>query len=407
MVNIKAKFNINIYFLNNILGLFLLFFGVFDTARNYTKLPIEFGYLKDISVYLLVLINIRHLKVHSIWLVGVLIIMLLVSPFGLFYNDMYISDFIVYYLKFLEIPLMLLIFYNFNKIFSYKIKFYFKAYIVLAVLLSLINVFGYFVPNPIVSVNLANENMDPTLYKGRITVGQPAIAIFPVIFAYCYFLINSNKVKNLIISFVLFVLIFLSTSNTGIIAAILCSLIIFCLSKAKVKLNLLFLAIIVLLVFSLSYKTINQIIDISMYTDKIISIINGGSDSSMNLRFNHWQEGFKNTDNMLKMLFGNGIFGYIRNNQKIDIENTYVSTILCYGIIGFLMLVFGLILYSISIINVRKYNKKIMIFSLCTLVIFFLHFLTLDIYFCYTLYFPLGMFVFMIKDTRHNFYVRC
>ena len=35
--------------INSFLGIVILLFGIFDTARNYTLLPIWFGYIKDIA----------------------------------------------------------------------------------------------------------------------------------------------------------------------------------------------------------------------------------------------------------------------------------------------------------------------------------------------------------------------
>ncbi len=392
------KKKVSLKMINNVLGIVLLFFGVFDTTRNYTLLPVSFGYLKDIAIYLLFFINIFSIRFKSVWVGVVFLAIFIVSPLGLHYSGLEFQKFIIYYIKYLEVPLLLIIFMNFKIIFSYSINNYFKIYIAMALILAFINVFGYYVENPIVGVHLANENMNPDLYKGRITVGQPPLAIFPVLFAFCYFLINCHKIRNIFIAGVLLILIFLSTSNTGLIAVVLCSILIFFLSRGKGKINIITCASIFIFCFILVSPYLLSIIDISMYTNKIISVLNGGSDVSLNVRRVHWKQALDNIAGFFNVIFGSGIFGYIRDGIIFDIENTYVLVFMCYGVLGVIILLFGVIKVFIIIKNIIDNRKKTLLF--CALIIFILHFLTLDIFFCYMLYFSLGMFIQLAKDAK-------
>ena len=48
-----------IRYINDLLFYILLFFGLFDAARNYTPLPEWIGYSKDIAIFLLYVLNCR------------------------------------------------------------------------------------------------------------------------------------------------------------------------------------------------------------------------------------------------------------------------------------------------------------------------------------------------------------
>lgn len=408
-INIKSLLKVNkikkikiknaLLKINNVLGIILLFFGVFDTTRNYTLLPVSFGYLKDIAVYLLFILNINKIKLKNPIITLITIVMVVISPLGFLFNGLDVLEFAKYLMKYMEIPLLLLIFLNFKSIFSYNIKEYFKWYILLALALSFINVFGYFVPNKIVSVDLANANMNRDMYKGRITVGQPALAIFPVLFAYCYYLINCNKLKKIFLPLILLALIFISTANTGIVAIIICSIIILLFSKNRHYIYIYLFSLLIISIVSLPFLI--SLIDVSMYTNKILSIISGGNDPSVDYRIMHWIQAFKNND-FLKYIFGSGAVGYIRNGDNFAIENTYVLIFLCYGCIGAILFLISIFKCLLKVFNLKKISTKNFIFLFCVIIIYLLHFITLDIFYCYMLYFPIGMYIAIYQDAKWN-----
>ena len=53
---------IEIRYINDLLFYILLFFGLFDAARNYTPLPEWIGYSKDIAIFLLYVLNCRKVR---------------------------------------------------------------------------------------------------------------------------------------------------------------------------------------------------------------------------------------------------------------------------------------------------------------------------------------------------------
>lgn len=387
---------------NEVLLWVLLFFGLFDTARNYTMLPIAFGYLKDIAVYLLFFLNIGRIKFQRSLGVGFylwFLVVLLGTPAGFIFSGYNRTSILIACFKFVEFFLLTLVFTNWDKIFHVDMSKFIRKYICGSLILCFINVFGYFVDNPIVSRTLANSNMNPDLYAGRITVGQPAVAIFPVIISLIYLMTTfEKKASDKCFIIIFLVCIVFATSNTGILAvAISLALIylcgIFLVKDERMRKRLLFFAVLVLVCFMFLFSSNNETLAeiLSFYTNKIGKYFIGSTDSMMDLRHNHWEEALT-AMNPVNYIFGRGAYGYISSNEVFPIENTYRITFLMYGIVGVCSLIIFLIDWFIKMCQRVRTEWHSGIFGMCLLVVFTFHMYTLDIYLLYTLFFAMALF---------------
>lgn len=400
--------------LNNVLLFILLFFGLFDVARSYTKLPIAFGYLKDITIYILVIINISRLylpknlgKGFYLWAFAVIAFSLL----GFFNSNYSVKSIAIAWFKFSEIFLLILLFFNWDRIFLINFDNFIKFYIGGSLLLCFVNIFGYFVDNPIVSVNMPNANMPAGHYGGRITVGQPPLAIFPVLLSFIYLMIYAEDFKNRLLCGIFLVCIILSTSNTGIIsvAAVCLLLLVLALlnpSMKNVKKNLLFIIGFSCMVFVLAYCVAHDF-TVSMlerYFNKLGQYLYGASDPSMDIRHVHWQTGLSSMQ-PLDCLIGRGAYGYI-TDELYPIENTFIITFLMYGIVGLVGMI-GFFIHQLfrSVLLFHKHKTKKSLLWFCILITFLFHLYTLDLYLCYTMFFSLALFAAYCnyQNRRHEF----
>jgi len=83
--------------INKYLIYIILFFSVFDTARNYTYLPAAFGYIKEIAIVIISFFMFRR-KIYfpsgfGIWFGIFWIYFLIISPLGFFNNSIYSISF--------------------------------------------------------------------------------------------------------------------------------------------------------------------------------------------------------------------------------------------------------------------------------------------------------------------------
>lgn len=388
--------------LNSFLLFILLFFGLFDVARNYTKLLISFGYLKDMAIYILFIINLSIIKFPKriggffyLWAASAICF----SVLGFFNANYSMRELLIACFKFLEIFILVLLFFNWDCIFSVRLDKFIKYYIIGAILLCFVNVFGYFVDNPIVSVNMPNANMPEGHYGGRVTVGQPPIAIFPVLLAFIYLMIYASNAKERILLVVFMFCIFMATSNTGLLAVsfIFIILIIYAFlnHQAKnIKLNLLLFIVVCISGVALAYFIFPNMTEniINQYINKIGKYLSGSSDASMDIRVMHWQMGL-DTMSGVDYFFGRGVYGYIKNGFY-PIENTFVITFLMYGAIGTLGMVgFFVQMLYFALGRLNRFQTKNSVFFVCVIVVFLMHMFTLDLYMCYTLYFSLTFFI--------------
>lgn len=381
----------------------LLFFALFDSARNYTVLPSFFGYIKDICVYALLLLNIEKIKFplylgksFYIWM----IIIIVFTPLGfLFCPTVFRSTVLIYCFKFPEIFILFLIFFNWKNIISVPLEKFIYQYVYGALLLCFVNIFGYYVKNPFISIYIG-KFAGRELYRGRITVGQPAVAIFPVILAFVFLVFFAHKVKDYFLLMIYLICIIIATSNTGIVSifsVIIITFFSFLIQRKKVSLKTIFTTggiIIVMggfLIYAYNYiEAFHSIV--ALYSEKILSYLHSGNDLSMNVRKNNWNNALNSISGFNKII-GRGAMGYIATAKSTTlVENTYILTYVMYGVLGIVsMMIFFIQQLFKSIKNVMKRNKE-SLFLLCIIIVYLLHFYTLDLYLLFMLYFPLAMF---------------
>lgn len=388
---------------NNILLWILLFFGLFDTARNYTYLPIFVGYLKDIAVYLLLFLNIGNIKINlkiGLAFYFCFFLVALTTPLGFLYSEYDKTKILIACFKYTEFFVLVILFLNWNRIFSTDVHKFVKSYVLGSFVLCFVNIVGYYVPNPIVSVHLANSNMIFGQYGGRVTVGQPPVAIFPVIISSIYILINMETKKQMF-SFLFFLLcIFIAISNTGIVAEVVSITIVLIYAITISNLvrlkNYLFYSILCLLFGSIIFYMFcsSYFADgMYLYESKILKFLSGNTDLQMDIRRSHWEDAFSTLEG-IELFFGRGAYGYVVGNNSFLIENTFVSTFVQFGLFSFLfMIVFWIRQCFFFLEKLLKEKSKDSLFCFCVACIILLHNYTLDSYLCFTMYFAAALFV--------------
>lgn len=394
--------------INKVLSYILLFFGLFDCARNYTPLPIAFGYLKDICIYAIFIINIKKIKLSPVLGYGGMLWMILVlffSPVGFIYAKVEPSEIAISWFKYLEFFLLMLIFYNFRDIFRSDIDHYVQAYIKGGLLLCFVNVFGYFVDNPIVSAKRPNENIGVYQWQGRISVGQPAVAVIPLIISSLWLLICGKRPKDKVYAIIYIICIFLANSNTGIASLAGCIVIIivyelFLKSGKTVSFKKLVYAISTCILLALVIFTIiNALSDVIMptlnlYFERFNSFFMG-SDAGMSLRIGRKYDAFKEF-NLYQFITGMGIYGFTSKMGNV-IENSYLRYTLEYGILGLISIImfFGqfIVKSGSTLLCKKSSNTKNSLFLLCITIVFMLHMYTLDLFTVYTLYYSAALFL--------------
>ena len=393
--------------INKALSYILLFFGLFDCARNYTPLPIAFGYLKDICVYALFFINIKKIKATSVLGLGGKLWMILVifySPIGFFNASIDPIEIVISWFKYLEFFLLMLIFCNFKEIFKSDIVNFVHMYIKGSLILCFINVFGYFVDNPIVSAKRPNVNIGVYQWQGRISVGQPAVAAFPLIISFLWLLIFGKRLKEKICAILYLICIFLANSNTGIASLVFCLVIILIyslfLKRKNLSINKLLYSILSCILLALVIFTVIKMLSsiikpvLNLYFDRFNGFFTG-SDRSMILRNNRKSSALK-VFSTFQFATGMGIYGYTSKMASI-IENSYLRYTLEYGLLGLLSIIiffFRFIVKSIlSLLDRKNTNPQISLFLLCITIVYISHLYTLDLFTIYMLYFSLALFL--------------
>ena len=280
-MRIKVKGSCTI---NQICWYILLFFGLFDSARNYTYLPFWFGYLKDGTIFLLIIFNLKKIKLKKVSgkLFYVMFLIICALSFqGFFYSRYNWTEVLIGIIKYMEFFFLILLFLNWDSVFSISMSKAVRQYVYIGVpILIAVNIIGYYIPNPIVSRTIWNGKLAYGYYGGRITVGQPPIAIYPVIMAYIYLLIYDRNYKRLLIYLAA---IIMAVSNTGLVAVVMVMSVIFLyeefISKER-KLSrkyFYFLAVIIIgafLIFPLFKERFSQ--QWELYQKKIIAVLRGG-----------------------------------------------------------------------------------------------------------------------------------
>lgn len=384
--------------INKYLIYILLFFSVFDTARNYTYLPAAFGYIKEVAIAIISFFMFRK-KVYfpkgfKKWFGVFLIYFLVISPLGFFNNTIHsLLQLIVYFIKYLEFFLLFVIFYNLEDIANITYKKCVVIYINMALILLLVNIVGYYVPNPIVSRHI-NPRLAQGYYANRITVGQPPISVYPMIISFIYLLYDS-KMGNKKYIFMLCNLIgiFISVSSTGILSVLVIILVYMCIilkkiwKKIKITRKKLSTYFIIFLFFGLGVYIFMSasVFDTQKQfaAERIGRVINGTleKDVSLNVRANKAEIVIQKMSFGQK-IFGTGIYGYCNDDVQGNLENTYMNLYAMYGVIGLTMFIMMFAENFLYIIKISRKSKKIYNNSLTIIllnIVFLMHAYTLDV----------------------------
>jgi len=405
ITEIDYKGKISIKKFNDVLLQLLVWLIVFDSARNYTYLPDAFGYLKDVIMiwFIIWLLINRKLKFPKMGIAFYLLMFLVCfySWIGIF-NSNGISKLtiVIYIVKNIGFFIAIIVFWNLDKIIDYKYSKYINLYLTLSLVLVAVNIFGYFVPNPIVGRSI-DIHIGNGYYQNRISVGQPSIAVFPMIISYFYtfLFVKEKKVLKMII-YILGIVIAIST--TGILTIVVGQIIILFFSNnmSKDTIRKLYKFIITLLL--VGFVLWLMIKDTEVYQNayemlyiKLSAFFTGNyTDLSMVTRNNKFEVARRTMKTLGEKVFGRGAYGYYTNNSQIgNIENTYRSVFLAYGYFG----EFVFILFWIKNIGNNLYKfingKNIVnLFIAILCIIYMLHAYTLDILYTSTILLSFGLF---------------
>lgn len=388
-------------FINQLCWYILLFFGLFDAARNYTYLPFWFGYLKDIAIFTLLLFNIQNIKIRKdlgIMFYIMICLIFLQSFQGILSSRLSIIDILFGTIKYLEFFILVLLFRNWNSIFSISLNHALKQYVYIGVpILIAVNIIGYYIPNPIVSRLIWNGRVAKGFYGGRITVGQPPIAIYPVLISFIYLLIYDKRVLRLAIYLGA---IILALSNTGVLALIIVTIIIgiyeiFMSNNRKETRKFL----VIMCLFSVMAITVQPIIEAILpnhdilYTARIDNFLRG-KDLSMSGRELHWEKAMGRLDSVWNKIFGKGMYGYYDwINSYNNIENMYVTMYCAFGLVGIITWIFMWIIFlKKDFLKILKYRDRDMLMSICLIIVYLIHMYTLDTMIVYTITLNFALF---------------
>ncbi len=397
---------------NNILVYIILFFTIFGSAYNYTYFPSFLSYLKDFAIYFLFFQiiakgNFEFPKKLSVSFYALFLVVLFFSELGFINCTEYsILNIFIIFLKYIEFFISFFVFTNIEKITTLSLNKIINKFIEWSVFLFFLHLFGYFVPNNIVSTKITTH-FSHGYYNNRISIGQPAIAVFPMILSFIYLLIFENKNRRTNIFLVILLLgIILSVSTTGIISIVLSIiLILFSLKKELLKKILKIILSIVLLVcfifpIIITNEKLNNIYEkqTQLLNTKIKSLYsNNVTDLSMETRDTKYYIVSTQKNNILEKIFGTGVYGYNRNGINIaSFENTYRTFLISYGYIGitlFLIFIFSNILKNFHNSKSNKFScKKEHLFLFILFIVIALHSWTLEIIYIPTIYFSFSLF---------------
>lgn len=389
---------IEIRYINDLLFYILLFFGLFDAARNYTPLPEWIGYSKDIAIFLLYVLNCRKVRFLPQKLIYIQSVFWFIWGFaGILYSGGYSTvKILIGIIKYLEFFMLITLFYNWDALFHMSIGHALKLYIRGSLCIFIVNVIGYYIPNPVCYVGLSNGNLTAGYYGGRISVGQPPIAALPMLIS-CVYLMFCENTSTAKIIFLMSGII-LSTTNTGIVALGICCVIYagyFWASGKKIAKKYIYLALAVLGIGMIFHRELYIVFEdqILMYRRKLFAVLGGGKDASMEGRKRNWEFALSTLRTNRQWMFGRGMYGFCIGGEYHYVENTYVALICTYGIAGlglFLVYLFDMLLRYVRIFF-NEHDEKYL-FGICLVLIYLLHMYTLDTFLVYTMSFGFGFF---------------
>ncbi len=400
---------------NNIFVILLIFFILFSSALNYTHIPYWFSYLKDTIIFYFGFLLILKRKQISYPRINIsfyilLIMITLVSWSGLYYStNTEVFTIISHSLRYIEFFILFFVFTNLEKLCTISYNKLIKLYLILSISLLFIHIFGYFVPNEIVSIYITDK-FSHGFYRNRISIGQPAIAIYPMIISYFYILIfHKINVKTIIKILLLLVGIIIAIPVTGILSVLACTfgLLLWAIIKHEKDIllkNLTTIVSIVIILFvgillAKSNLTLNQIYEKQkdLLEIKIGSLIEGNiEDPSINIRDEKYEQILSANTNTFQDVFGVGKYGYNRGEVNIiNMENSYRIFRVEYGYLGIIMFVifiFSNILISIYQSFKNKINEKNYIFISILFIVLAFHAYTLDVLYLPTISYTISLF---------------
>lgn len=384
--------------INKYLVYIILFFSVFDTARNYTYLPAAFGYIKEISIAIICFFMFRQ-KISfpdgfGKWFGIFFIYFLILSPLGFFNNLIYSKlRLLILFIKYLEFFLIFIIFYNLEKIANITYKKCISIYITMTIILLFINIIGYYIPNPIVSRTI-NPRLAQGFYNNRITVGQPPISVYPMILSFIYTLVHEKiGIKKYLILMCNMIGVLIAVSSTGIIS-ILGVLIYYCLQGilklrkrvrfTRKKLRL-YIFILVFFSFAIYIFMSSSRFEVQkrFAAERIGRVINGTleKDGALNIRTNNAETAIERMT-LGQKLFGTGIYGYCFEDVPTNLENTYANLFAMYGLTGlsfFICMFIKNFIFLFKNIDKKTNNRNMCLTLILLNIVFLMHAYTLDV----------------------------
>ena len=403
----------NVFF-NKFALLVLLFFGVFDTARSFTIIPTYFGYLKEIAIFFLffqlVFLHFSLPRKKKILLAGI-------ACFGIFslniircfvQNDFSFES-LIYQIKNIEFYLLFIIFFNLEKIVpSWSIDSFFCRYLFWAIILIFVNVVGCSIPNPICYKMIGRGVYRGTMYAGRFSLGQPAMATFPILLTFLHFITRKKLTYTVFGGIILCLIsIFISTALTAyviITAMIVCVLFVSLKQKIFWRKNLLRIIVgllIILVISSLLGEKISirsDFFDLELLEKRVSSMlgVSGVSDASMNIRSEYQKIILENISSPFKLLWGLGPNYYINLHfLTIPIENTYYDILAKSGALGLLTHVFFLTSFFIDFLQdyfcFKDFSRFLI--GLGIFLVFLLYGWTIPIFGTFTMAFGLALYM--------------
>lgn len=406
--------------INNVLMYILIGFTIFMSAFNYTNIPAPVSYIKDIIIFYFTFILIKNKiekkQVNEPKDIGksfymLFIIIILISWLGFIFgtNNTYWTI-TVRILRYIEFFLLFFIFSNLSSICTLEYRKIIKVYIILSVVLVFVHIFGYFVPNNIVSINI-DDKIGNGFYRNRISIGQPAIAVFPMIISYFYLLVyNKNTKKEIITMIILLLGISISVSTTGILSIIFVTILILVplIMKKKNLKNVLIAFIILLILLIIGIILINNIPTLNSIYEKQIELLSvkiralftdNVTDLSMEVRKDKNDIATSNMNNIFKKIFGLGMLGYNSGDANIgSLENMYNTMYVCYGIIG--ITTFIVFLGRNTILSFKKIKTLDGIFLLALFTVFAMHAYTLEVLYLPTISYTIPLFYCYINENE-------
>ena len=350
--------------INRIALYILLFFGVFDTARLFTPLPSYVGYLKEICIFFLffqLLIKKIEFKSKSFYGKAFLLLFFISGLCllrAIFFSNYISSELIVFQIKGLEFFLLFLILINLHKVTpTISLDKVIKIYITLSLLLVVVNLIGVLIPNPICYKYIGRGD-DSMMFTGRMSLGQPAMASFPILLTFILFWMKKKRnTFSYAIIIISLISIILSTAMTAY-AILGCVFFIKFFADMKnikgIKNNVFFI-FTMLLITIIGYKVIinylsqdTSILNFDFLKDRFLKMIGYGDyEDVARLMRTHFREIIlQKVYSEHAFIFGIGPDYYckIKTNfyAQIPIENTYVDFYaksgLC-GLISFVLLI--------------------------------------------------------------------